>query len=161
MRQVTSPVFFSTAEDGGVIQGLSNIPTDRPVMLVGYHMFLGLELGILVADFWKETGILLRGLAHPITVGKMYEDFVPDRAMGDPARLGGAVIVSGKAMFQLLKSGASVLLFPGGQREAGHRKVYHYHHHKQHVCDFYMCIIIMSMSYNPVSIYRQKVIVLA
>ncbi|CAK9864341.1 unnamed protein product [Sphagnum jensenii] len=122
LRQVTSPVFFSTAEDGGVIQGLSNIPTDRPVMLVGYHMFLGLELGILVADFWNETGILLRGLAHPISVGKMYEDFVPDRAMGDPARLGGAVSVSGKAMFQLLKSGASVLLFPGGQREAGHRK---------------------------------------
>ncbi|CAK9204037.1 unnamed protein product [Sphagnum troendelagicum] len=122
MRQVTSPVFFSTAEDGGVIQGLSNIPTDRPVMLVGYHMFLGLELGILVAEFWKETGILPRGLAHPIGVGKMYEDFVPDRAMGDPARLGGAVSVSGKAMFQLLKSGASVLLFPGGQREAGHRK---------------------------------------
>ncbi|CAM6030464.1 unnamed protein product [Sphagnum balticum] len=122
MRQVTSPVFFSTAEDGGVIQGLSNIPTDRPVMLVGYHMFLGLELGIVVAEFWKETGILLRGLAHPIAVGKMYEDFVPDRAMGDPARLGGAVSVSGKAMFQLLKSGASVLLFPGGQREAGHRK---------------------------------------
>jgi len=122
LRQVTSPVFFSTAEDGGVIQGLSNIPTDRPVMLVGYHMFLGLELGILVAEFWKETGILLRGLAHPISVGRMYEDFVPDRAMGDPARLGGAVSVSGKNMFQLLKSGASVLLFPGGQREAGHRK---------------------------------------
>lgn len=124
MRQLLSPVFFSTSENGEIARGLSNIPTDRPIMLIGYHMFLGVDLGILIGEFMKEKSCLIRGLAHPILVGKNYEgDKQPDPAQGDAARLFGAVPVSGRSMFKLLKNGDSTVLFPGGAREALHRKV--------------------------------------
>jgi hypothetical protein len=43
--------------------------------------------------------------------------------MTDLLRNFGAVPVSGKTMFKLLKAGYSTLLYPGGAREALHRKV--------------------------------------
>ena len=43
--------------------------------------------------------------------------------MSDLYRNFGAVPVSGKTMFKLLKTGYSTLLYPGGAREALHRKV--------------------------------------
>lgn len=106
------------------MQGLSNIPTDRPVMLVGYHMLLGIELGVLITEVFKETSILVRGLAHPGVVGREYEgEHQPDPSHGDVARLFGAVPSYGRTMYELLKHGASALLYPGGSREALHRKV--------------------------------------
>ncbi|KAG0622673.1 hypothetical protein M758_3G115000 [Ceratodon purpureus] len=123
IHQLTSPVFFSTSDDGGIVQGLSNIPTDRPIMLVGYHMFLGIELGVLVSEVFKETKILVRGLAHPGVVGKEYEgDYQPDPSNGDGVRLFGGVPSYGRTMYTLLKHGNSALLYPGGSREALHRK---------------------------------------
>ena len=124
IRQLTSPVFFSTSDDGKIAQGLSNIPTDRPILLVGYHMFLGIELGVLVSEVFKETNILVRGLAHPGLVGREYEgERQPDPSHGDGARLFGAVPSNGRTMYRLLKHGGSALLYPGGSREALHRKV--------------------------------------
>jgi hypothetical protein len=121
---VTSPVFFSTSENGEILQGLSNIPTDRPIMLVGYHMLLGIELGVLISEVFKETNILLRGLAHPGIVEREYEgERQPDPSHGDSARLFGAVPSYGRTMYKLLKHGSSTLLYPGGTREALHRKV--------------------------------------
>lgn len=46
--------------------------------------------------------------------------------MTDMFRNFGAVSVSGKTMFKLLKNGYSTLLYPGGAREALHRKVWHF-----------------------------------
>lgn len=43
--------------------------------------------------------------------------------MPDLFREFGAVPVSGNSMFKLLKKGYSTLLYPGGAREALHRKV--------------------------------------
>lgn len=43
--------------------------------------------------------------------------------MSDLYRAFGAVPVSSKAMFKILKNGQSLLLYPGGAREALHRKV--------------------------------------
>jgi len=122
--QLTSPVFFSTSEEGEIAQGLSNIPTDRPIMLVGYHMFLGIELGVVVSEIFKEKNILIRGLAHPGVVGREYEgEHQPDSSNGDLLRLFGAVPAYGRTMYSLLQHGHSTLLYPGGTREALHRKV--------------------------------------
>lgn len=63
--QATSPVFFSTKDNGEVEQSLSNIPNDRPVIFVGNHMYMGLDLSLIVYKLLKERGIMIRGLAHP------------------------------------------------------------------------------------------------
>jgi pimeloyl-ACP methyl ester carboxylesterase len=123
IHQLTSPVFFSTSPEGEISQGLANVPTDRPIMLVGYHMFLGIEIGVVVSEILKEKNILLRGLAHPGVVLRDYEgDHQPDPANGDLLRLFGAVPSYGRTMYKLLQQGNSTLLYPGGTREALHRK---------------------------------------
>lgn len=37
INKLTSPVFFSTTQDGQVIQGLGGIPMSRPLLLIGNH----------------------------------------------------------------------------------------------------------------------------
>jgi hypothetical protein len=65
VRQLLSPVFFSTSDDGEVEEGLSNIPTDRPVLFVGNHLYFGVELSLVVGELLKQRNLLVRGLAHP------------------------------------------------------------------------------------------------
>ncbi|KAG0599609.1 hypothetical protein M758_12G165200 [Ceratodon purpureus] len=122
IAQATSPVFFSTKENGEVEQGLSNIPNDRPVLFVGNHMYMGLDLSLVVYQVFKERGIMIRGLAHPVLFETKMEEDLQESTMTDLFRNFGAVPVSGKTMFKLLKSGYSTLLYPGGAREALHRK---------------------------------------
>lgn len=56
-------------------QSLSNIPNDRPVIFVGNHMYMGLDLSLVIYKIFKERGIMIRGLAHPMLFEtKMEED---------------------------------------------------------------------------------------
>ncbi|XP_022750443.1 acyltransferase-like protein At3g26840, chloroplastic isoform X4 [Durio zibethinus] len=119
---VTSPVMFSTLEDGKVVRGLAGIPLQGPVLYVGYHMLLGFELAPMVIQFLMERKILLRGIAHPMMFIKLREGKMPDLAAFDTFRLMGAVPVSGPNFYKLLSSKSHVLLYPGGVREALHRK---------------------------------------
>ena len=70
-RRLTSPVFISTAGDGRRELGLGNVPIpkelghDRPVVFVGNHQSLALDMGIFVEEVLKERATMLRGLAHP------------------------------------------------------------------------------------------------
>mmetsp|Transcript_5731 Transcript_5731/g.16087 ORF Transcript_5731/g.16087 Transcript_5731/m.16087 type:complete len:504 (+) Transcript_5731:150-1661(+) len=68
LADLTSPVFFSEAEDGSVQQGLSNVyaGTDRPILLIGNHQLMGLDMSFMVRQFLVERGRLMRGLAHPL-----------------------------------------------------------------------------------------------
>ncbi|CAI9102431.1 OLC1v1000697C2 [Oldenlandia corymbosa var. corymbosa] len=92
-----SPVTYSTLHDGSIVRGLSGVPHQGPVLLVGYHMFFGLEISSLVEAFLKEKNIVVRGMTHP----EMFtENF---RSINE-----------------------HVLLYPGGVREALHRKDEHY-----------------------------------
>ncbi|CAN0536879.1 unnamed protein product, partial [Ectocarpus sp. 8 AP-2014] len=48
-----SPVFFSTGADGVTVSGLSKVPdgdksTSRPIIFVGNHQLLALDLGVIV-----------------------------------------------------------------------------------------------------------------
>lgn len=118
----TSPVLFSTLEDGKIVRGLAGIPEEGPVLFVGYHMLLGLELAPMVGQFFKEKNIILRGMAHPMMFIKMKEGRLPELASYDSFRMMGAVPVTAKNFYKLLSSKAHVLLYPGGMREALHRK---------------------------------------
>ncbi|XVF16135.1 hypothetical protein REPUB_Repub10bG0005500 [Reevesia pubescens] len=119
---VTSPVMLSTLEDGKVVRGLSGIPSEGPVLYVGYHMLLGFELAPMVIQILMERNILLRGIAHPMMFIKLKEGKMLDLSAFDTHRLMGAVPVSGPNFYKLLSSKAHVLLYPGGVREALHRK---------------------------------------
>lgn len=119
----SSPVMLSTLEDGKIVKGLEGIPNKGPTILVGYHMLLGLELGPLVTTFLSKRGILLRGIAHPFMFNRTSEQLMPDSASFDLYRIMGAVPVSATNLYRLLSQKCFVLLYPGGAREALHRKV--------------------------------------
>eukprot|EP00892_Ulva_mutabilis_P002490 jgi/Ulvmu1/12241/UM086_0032.1 len=70
LRAATSPVFFSTAADGSVEQGLRHLALEagRPVLLVGNHQTFPIDLGPLVDGVYGATGVLPRGLTHPTAV---------------------------------------------------------------------------------------------
>lgn len=121
-RLATSPVTFSTLQDGKIVKGLNGIPQDGPVLLVGYHMLMGLELTPLVGEIIRERNILVRGIAHPALFGKRSDEGLQEPNFIDSVRLFGAVPVSGKNFFRLLSTRSFALLYPGGAREALHRK---------------------------------------
>lgn len=120
---VTSPVMLSTLDDGKIVKGLSGIPAEGPVLLVGYHMLLGMELAPMIPQFIIERNILVRGVAHPMLFFRLREGKLPDLGLFDIFRVMGAVPVSGKNLYELMASKSHALLYPGGMREALHRKV--------------------------------------
>ncbi|KAG5254340.1 acyltransferase protein [Salix suchowensis] len=99
----TSPVMLSSFQDGKIVRGLAGIPSEGPVLFVGYHMLMGFEVVPLISNFLLERNILIRGIAHPLLTM-------------------GAVPVSGSNFYKLMSSKAHALLYPGGMREASHRK---------------------------------------
>ncbi|OMO99367.1 Diacylglycerol acyltransferase [Corchorus olitorius] len=120
----TDPVMLSTMEDGKVVRGLAGIPSNGPVLFVGYHMLMGIETISLVTQLLIERNIVVRGLTHPSIFVR-----IKDRRPGDPEpsdfdllRVMGAVPVSAGNFYKLMSSKSHVLLYPGGAREALHRK---------------------------------------
>ncbi|KAM0992230.1 hypothetical protein ACFX13_010676 [Malus domestica] len=114
----TGSVMLSTLEDGKIVRGLAGVPNEGPVLLVGYHNLLGLELNSIVEEFLREKSIIVRGLAHP----ELFWGKNGTSAPFDVLKLFGAVPVAAKNLFKLLKTKSHVLLYPGGAREALHKK---------------------------------------
>lgn len=117
----TGPVMLSTLQDGKIVRGLTGVPSEGPVLLVGYHMLMGFELSPLIEAFLREKNVLVRGIAHPIIFSKKLETSLPFRM--DTMRVFGALPVSAGNFYRLFSSKSFVLLYPGGVREALHRKV--------------------------------------
>ncbi|KAL2240675.1 UNVERIFIED_CONTAM: Acyltransferase-like protein, chloroplastic [Sesamum indicum] len=122
IETATNPVMLSTLESGKIVRSLAGIPSEGPVLYVGYHMMLGFELVPLVSRFWMERNILLRGIAHPMMFTKLREGRLPALSAFDTFRIMGAVPVSAANFYRLFSSKSHVLLYPGGMREALHRK---------------------------------------
>lgn len=118
----TSPVMLSTLKDGSVVRGLAGVPSEGPVLLVGYHMLMGLELAPLVEAFMREKNVLVRGVAHPIMFSKKAESSLKEFNRMDEMKVFGALPVSASNFYRLFSSKSFVLLYPGGAREALHRK---------------------------------------
>ncbi|KAK3418448.1 hypothetical protein EUGRSUZ_H04406 [Eucalyptus grandis] len=121
-RDVSGSVLFSTSEDGKIVRGLSGVPSEGPVLLVGNHMLMGLELFSLVEEFLREKNIIVRGIAHPMLFSKKIEDLNTEFGLIDWVKVFGAVPVTGSNLFKLFSTKSHVLLYPGGAREALHRK---------------------------------------
>jgi len=114
---------FSTTEDGRIVRGLSGVPNDGPVLLVGNHMLLGIDMLPLITEFLREKRTVLRGMAHPVLFNDRRECSFEGHHLYDYARLCGAVPVTDRNLYRLLSEKSFVLLYPGGSREALHRKV--------------------------------------
>ncbi|KAJ6302298.1 hypothetical protein OIU77_016393 [Salix suchowensis] len=119
----TSPVMLSSFQDGKIVRGLAGVPSEGPVLFVGYHMLMGFEVVPLISNFLLERNILIRGIAHPLLYVKLKkEGMMPPLQQFDAVRTMGAVPVSGSNFYKLMSSKAHALLYPGGMREASHRK---------------------------------------
>lgn len=44
---------------------MSALPTEGPLLFIGNHQTIALDLGILIPDVFLSTGRFLRGLTHP------------------------------------------------------------------------------------------------
>ncbi|XP_074292709.1 phytyl ester synthase 1, chloroplastic-like [Silene latifolia] len=119
IQYFTSPVLFSTLEDGKIVRGLAGVPSEGPVLLVGYHMLAGIELSGLVEGFLSEKKILVRGLAHPQLFAPSSSN---ELSFMDYTKVFGATPVTAKNFYKLLSTKSHVLLYPGGAREALHRR---------------------------------------
>ncbi|XP_044481490.1 acyltransferase-like protein At1g54570, chloroplastic isoform X2 [Mangifera indica] len=122
LNAAASAVMFSTLEDGKIVKGLAGIPNEGPVLLIGYHMLLGLELYPLIEQFFREKNIRFYGMAHPeIFLGRL-EDPSYEFSLIDWLKVMIAVPVTGRNLFNLLSKKSHILLYPGGIREALHYK---------------------------------------
>jgi pimeloyl-ACP methyl ester carboxylesterase len=138
LRNLVSPVFFSTGPDGKRIMGLGNLPSgeeDRPLLFVANHQFGGIDLGLIISQLIQERNIKARGLAHPVIFaagGGQFAGGGPNRGQqppggGDPNKDGlfqkfGAVMVTPRNYYRLMQTKQAGLLFPGGVREVFHGK---------------------------------------
>ncbi|BBN03207.1 hypothetical protein MPTK1_2g21620 [Marchantia polymorpha subsp. ruderalis] len=120
VRQIFSPIFLSATEDGRIRRGLPKLTEGKPLLFVGNHTFIGFDLGMIVDEFLKNKGILLRGLAHPVM--SIENQDLQEPGGGDLFRLFGTVPVNGNNLYRLLSRGEAALLYPGGVREALKRK---------------------------------------
>lgn len=89
--------------------GLEQIPNERPLMFVGNHQFLSFDTPFLVAQLWR----------HEIFVRALGDDFLfsmPGIAQFLSAY--GVLPGSPQLATTLLQRGESILVYPGGAREA-------------------------------------------
>ncbi|CAI7890033.1 unnamed protein product, partial [Closterium sp. NIES-53] len=94
---------------------LEKIPRNEGKLLfVGNHTIFGIyDMPLMIRDIHMRTGITLRGLGAPTHwQGPFADQFTKY----------GAVRVSPRACYQLLREGENLLLYPGGGREVGKRK---------------------------------------
>ncbi|CAH8357773.1 unnamed protein product [Eruca vesicaria subsp. sativa] len=122
LEVVMGPVFLSTTVDGKVVRGLGGIPSEGPVLLVGNHMLLASDKISLPGQFVHERNINLRPLVHPMMFTRMRDGLLPDVSVYDTLRMMGSVPISATHLHNLLSAKSHILLFPGGIREALHRK---------------------------------------
>ncbi|RCV25433.1 hypothetical protein SEVIR_5G166300v4 [Setaria viridis] len=122
LRFRTCPAMYSTLQDGTVVRGLAGVPQDGPVLLVGNHMLLGIELISLAAEFLRLKGVVVRGIAHPQLFPDKKRAWSEGHDFFDFLNLWGGVPMMYKSIYELLAAGEFVLLYPGGHREALHCK---------------------------------------
>lgn len=120
LQTASSAAMFSTLDDGNIVRGLGGVPNEGPVLLVGYHMLLGLELSSLVEAFLREKNIMVRGMAHPMLFTGGLELSSKEFSITDWMKVMGAVPVTASNIYKLLSTNSHVLLYPGGVREAFH-----------------------------------------
>ena len=118
-----------------MVEGLDGLPDSRPLLIVGNHTLMALDMNFLVHKLLMDRDFLVRGLAHPIVMSEAVNvvkrpdddqlgilgDFLVSLFNPRDAyklyHLFGAVPVSAKNMHTLLSLGERILLYPGGAVE--------------------------------------------
>lgn len=121
-RLFMDAVLFSTMEDGKIVRGLGGIPDEGPVLVVGNHMLVAIDVFPVILEFLRAKKVVLHGLAHPEFFNFNDEDKLFMMHYTDVLKLIGAIPVTGRNFFRLLRKKSYILLYPGGVREALHRK---------------------------------------
>jgi len=119
LASIFSPVFCSTdPRDGQRCFGLGGIPdpdaSGRPILFVGNHQLIALDLAPLIREFLIEKGFAPRGLAHPTNFPELISDTVKQAdvpksssslldAFGLPFELRSAIQASSQALWSLLQ----------------------------------------------------------
>ncbi|KAL4306993.1 hypothetical protein AHAS_Ahas16G0233800 [Arachis hypogaea] len=102
-------------------------PTEFKEVLNSYRLLNTLTSPVMLSTL--EDGTIVKVLAGlpsegpVIYVGRNDAGLLPDLASFDSLRVMGAVPVAATNLFKLLSSKSLILLYPGGMREALHRKV--------------------------------------
>ncbi|CAM0881241.1 unnamed protein product [Alopecurus aequalis] len=117
-----SPVMMSTLTNGKIVRGLAGVPDQGPVLFVGYHALMGIELSPLYEEFLREKNMVVRGMAHPVLFGANLETSRQELSRFDTVSMYGGLPVTPINMYRLFERNQYVLLYPGGVREALHRK---------------------------------------
>ncbi|GJQ15578.1 hypothetical protein GpartN1_g7369.t1 [Galdieria partita] len=123
-RKISSPVFI----------GVDRIPEQdgRPILFVGNHTLYGItDVPFFIEHFLSKRNILIRALAHPVFWNWQWRSKDRPRSHSlwdDSSRFVdimerfGSIPASPRNLYRLLERKQSVLLFPGGAREAFKRK---------------------------------------
>ena len=74
-------------------------------------------------EFMRDYYPIVRGMAHPMLFGSKYETSRQESSRLDTVSMYGGLPVTPINMYRLFERNQYVLLYPGGAREALHRKV--------------------------------------
>lgn len=114
---------LSTLKNGKIVRGLTGVPDKGPILFVGYHELLAMELTSLVEEFLREKKAVVRAVAHSVFFVGNFEILRQELSLFDIVSMYGGVPVSPINTYRLFERNEFVLLYPGGIREALHRKV--------------------------------------
>ncbi|CAO2162464.1 unnamed protein product [Urochloa humidicola] len=117
-----SPVMLSTLTNGRIVRGLVGVPVKGPILFVSYHSLLAMDLAPICEEFLREKKRVVRVMAHPVFYWENFASSSQELSFFNNISLYGGVPVSPFNMYRLLERNEFVLLFPGGIREALHRK---------------------------------------
>ncbi|AES80653.2 esterase/lipase/thioesterase family protein [Medicago truncatula] len=101
---ITSSVMLSTLEDGKIVKGLAGIPSDGPVLFVGNHILLGLDIAPFLFRFFTDRDIVVRAMAHPLFFRRQKNGRLPEISSFDSFRVIGVFPVAASNLFKLLSS---------------------------------------------------------
>jgi len=109
-RLLTSPLFY----------GVDRVPTDRPFLLVGNHTLMGvLDVPLMLLGLYERCGVIVRSLGdHLHFQVPLWRDLL--------SRFG-TVEGTRENCEALMRTGESILVFPGGAREVFKHKGEQYH----------------------------------
>ncbi|CAL4976335.1 unnamed protein product [Urochloa decumbens] len=120
--RLLSPVMLSTLTNGRIVRGLVGVPEKGPILFVSYHSLLAIDLAPICEEFLREKRRVVRVMAHPVFYWENFASSSQELSFFTNISLYGGVPVSPFNMYRLLERNEFVLLFPGGIREALHRK---------------------------------------
>jgi 1-acyl-sn-glycerol-3-phosphate acyltransferase len=111
-RRALAPWRWLTAP---AVYGIDSVPLDRPVMFAGNHTLLGLlDVPVMLLELYERLGMWPRPLGDHVHFGVPGWRTLLERY--------GTIEGTREGCRELMRAGASILVFPGGAREVFKRR---------------------------------------